>query len=230
MRLIIDSLIALMLACLLGAVILHYRHEQKRLIEVQQVHAALSQLQEQVLYRGAWVQSKTGEPGFPRAISPVWFPGGLPMNCLAPPRQPWLDVAPVGDHHDEPPDPVITSAEQAAFWYNPNRGLIRARVLPQFTQNATLELYNRVNGTLVRALNKSTDPARKPEVQPPNAGLSDADELDEADDVRQAARVPTLRSDDTDEAVAARMPTLRNDSQGLPVQATVPTDVDLLDH
>jgi hypothetical protein len=69
-----------------------------------------------------------------------------------PARQPWLDIAPPGDKSDHPSDPVITRGTQAGFWYNPNRGLFRARVAPQFNEEDTLELYNRLNNSNLRAL------------------------------------------------------------------------------
>ncbi|MCE9589185.1 MAG: hypothetical protein K8S99_01530 [Planctomycetes bacterium] len=191
MRLIVDTLIALMLACMLGAIILHYRHDQRSLIQVQQVHTALAQLQEQALLRGALSESETGEQGFPKVIAVKWFIDGRPLNALAPPTQPWLDVAPEGDMHDQPPDPIIDGPDQASFWYNPNRGLFRARIPSQFTEQGTIDLYNRVNGTLVSKLQRSVDPQRRPVVQNPNADAPDTQHADAA----PAPRAPTLRSD-----------------------------------
>ena len=95
-------------------------------------------------------------PGFPRYISPEWFVAdGLPMNATVPGRHPWLDVAPPDDHSDHPPDPVITWEGQAGIWYNPNRGVFRARVMPQWSETATLHLYNLLNDTELTRLSVS---------------------------------------------------------------------------
>src|SRR5690606_29054642 len=72
-------------------------------------------------------------------------------------------VAPEGDTHDHPPDPVLISKEQAGFWYNPALGVFRARVPQQVTAQETLTLYNRVNGTALLSLPVSDDPARQPQ-------------------------------------------------------------------
>ena len=85
-------------------------------------------------------QRDTRSTPFPARISPLWFDRDVPFNSLVSGRQPWIDVAPPGDMTDNPPDPVIQKAEQAGFWYNPNRGIIRARVIPQFTEVDTLNL------------------------------------------------------------------------------------------
>lgn len=228
MRLVIDTLIALMLAGILGAVILHYRYEQRRIIEVQQVHQSLSRMQEQALMRGALEVSRTGEQAFPHSISPLWFNDGLPMNALVPPQQPWLDVAPKDDRSDQPPDPVIYTTSQAAFWYNPSRGIFRARIIAQFTEQATLDLYNRVNGTLVRSLSRSDDPARRPRVQGPDAGLSDAGAQaggavgpGGAGGESVPATTPTLRSQPTNHAPP---PIFRNGAIPAPNASIIPSD------
>ena len=163
---VIDSLIALMLVLLLGGMLVHYRNEQAKILKYQQVHAALSTLQEQALYRGAMMEADSAEPRrFPLEISPRWFDNRMPVNRLVPPGQPWLDVAPPNDKNDHPPDPVITRPDQAGFWYNPYRGIFRARVTPQFTDEETLKLYNELNGTSLSWLPHDLDPALKPHLQ-----------------------------------------------------------------
>ncbi len=162
MRLLIDSLIAMMLVAVLAGIILHHRQQQRQLSQYQALHRALAQFREAVVSEGARDRSLANEWGYPLTISPLWFPEGLPANHLIPGRHPWIDLAPPGDMNDQPPDPVATRPDQAGFWYNPNRGLIRARVTPQFTQQATLSLYNQINGTMLVSLPRSTDPGRQP--------------------------------------------------------------------
>jgi hypothetical protein len=162
MRLLIDSLIAIMLVAVLAGIILHHRQQQRLLAQYQSLHQSLAQFREAVVYNGALDQSITNEWGYPRTISPLWFPEGLPNNELIPGRHPWIDLAPPGDMNDQPPDPIATRESQAGFWYNPTRGVIRARVTPQFTDQATLSLYNQINGTMLMALPRSNDPQRQP--------------------------------------------------------------------
>lgn len=162
MRLLIDSLIALMLVGILAGILVYHQHEAQELKRYRQVHEALAHLHEQALYHGALGAVDTSPTGFPLTISPLWFEGHVPLNVSVPGRQPWLDIAPVGDNNDHPPDPVCERADQAGFWYNPNRGIFRARVTPEISQTATLEKYNRVNGSFLKALPVAVDIARLP--------------------------------------------------------------------
>ena len=170
-RLIIDSLIALMLVGILASIMVYHREQQKLASRYQTVHRALARLHEQVVIHGALIENETGTGGYPANISPTWFSSAatsldphsdLPMNVMVPSRQPWVDVAPPGDLSDHPPDPIISRPDQAGFWYNPNRGLFRARVMPQFSEQETLRVYNMVNGTTLASLPRSGDTARRP--------------------------------------------------------------------
>jgi type II secretory pathway pseudopilin PulG len=162
MRLLIDSLIALMVVGILAGVILFQRAQTQKVEQCETVQQALARLQEQVLYRGALGEVDITDAGFPSDISPLWFGNNMPLNLMVPGRQPWLDVAPEGDNGDDPPDPVVTRPEQAGFWYNPNRGLCRARVQSQITERETLRLYNQLNGTFLKQLPHSNDDTRHP--------------------------------------------------------------------
>lgn len=163
MRLLIDSLIAVMLIGILAAVLLHHRHAQQQVEQYRQVHQALAALREQALYQAALREAASEEQTYPQEIDRAWFGAHLPINTVAPADHPWMDVAPEGDTHDHPPDPVLISKEQAGFWYNPALGVFRARVPQQVTAQETLTLYNRVNGTALLSLPVSDDPARQPQ-------------------------------------------------------------------
>lgn len=152
MRLVIDSLIALMLVGILATVVVYYRHGRTRVTDVTRVHAALAELHEQAAFRAALGVVERSDAGFPQRVSPDWFDGLIPVNSLVAGTHPWIDVAPPGDQSDQPPDPVIRRPEQAGFWYNPVRGIFRARVMPEDTDALTLEVYNRANGTSLSTL------------------------------------------------------------------------------
>lgn len=184
MRLLIDSLIALMLIAILGVVLVHHRHEQQRIAQHRSVHEALSSLYEQTLYHSVIDPDldlnhrhsgpmTVGTPlhRFPEVIEPAWFHGIEPRNVAAS-KHPWVDVAPSGDPYDHPPDPILRRPEQAGFWYNPSRGVFRARVPAQVTEAATLDLYNRLNNCSLTKLYEVKDAARVASI-PPAMRLAD---------------------------------------------------------
>jgi hypothetical protein len=191
MRLLIDSLIALMLLAVLGGVLVYHRHQEESAVEHQKVHRALADLQEAALLKGAMGDVETNDVGFPLDVMPVWFNGALPINSAVPERQPWLDIAPEGDKSDHPPDPVIRGGKQAGFWYNPNRGLFRARVTPQFTEEDTLELYNQLNNCNLRELPRK-DAAPRFAPRPAGSVLA-AKDASESPAAGTASRPSTLR-------------------------------------
>lgn len=162
MRLFVDSLIALMLVAVLGTLVWHHSETQRKLTQHQFVHRSLARLHEQAVFHAALDATQTSSRGFPLRIAPSWFGEQLPVNVLVSTRRPWLDVAPEGDSADHPPDPVIERYDQAGFWYNPHRGIFRARVERQITDRRTLELYNQVNGTALQTLPRYRDASREP--------------------------------------------------------------------
>lgn len=165
-RLLIDGLIALLLVGVLASAVPYFRERQRWNEQYISVQRALARLYEQATYHGVMQVHEVrgeGELVFPATISPMWFAGeGLPVNVAVPGRQPWLDIAPLGDFSDHPPDPVVTRADQAGIWYNPNRGIFRARVMSQWTEAATVELYNKYNDTTLKKFTAAEDRSRKP--------------------------------------------------------------------
>lgn len=166
MRLLIDSLICVMVVGLLAGLMWQHRHHQAQAKQRQDLRSALMMLHDTAAYHRALDQVAddvtTKRPG--EGISPAWFADGVPTNQMVPGRQPWLDVAPKSDPHRHPPDPVITEPDQAGFWYNPRHGVFRARVMPQATEAATMELYNLVNQSSLKNLEPDTSLARRPEL------------------------------------------------------------------
>ncbi len=161
MRRVIDILIVLMLAAILLGFVWHYRAEERNLDNYRLVHDAMSRLYEQALMQGS-LERQTTPAGFPLVMQSGWFPGGLPVNVAVESHQPWIDIAPLGDLADHPPDPVISGDHQAGFWYNPNRGLFRARVMPQFSEDETLGVYNQLNNTALKSLPRDSRAERRP--------------------------------------------------------------------
>jgi len=162
MRLVIDTLIALMLVLVLAGTLLYHRQETEQSVSLQRVQMALGELQARTILHGALGETEVNEWGFPTQVSPLWFEQDIPVNHLVPASHPWIDFAPTGDYSQHPPDPVITRPQQAGFWYNPARGIFRARVLPQLSEGRTLEMYNQINGTRLSELPHDRSEKRRP--------------------------------------------------------------------
>lgn len=171
MRLLIDSMIlVLALMILVGAVM--YRHTTAHQdLALQSVQEGLDEIHEKLEFQTALWQAKEDSVGpHPPQVMPDWFKYGLPANALVNETEdrPWLDIAPLGDYSDQPPDPLALEPGQAQFWYNPALGIVRARVPRQTTDRQTLDLYNRVNGTTLSRLPSDLDPDRAPLALNPN--------------------------------------------------------------
>lgn len=147
MRIVLDTLVALMVAGILAGVTLHQRDRDSRELQVQQLRRSVERLNREVQLRAALTQSALSEHGFPAAIDPEWFQDTLPRNPLLDDGRPWVEVAPIEQRSVEhPPDIGPANRLSAGFWYNPARGTVRARVPAGLSDRETLELYNRVNG------------------------------------------------------------------------------------
>ncbi|MFW5681976.1 MAG: hypothetical protein ACOC1G_03135 [Phycisphaeraceae bacterium] len=167
MRLLIDTLIAIMALGLLGGV-LWMRSDDSELRErIDSVRGALDELRTTAAYHGALGHLSNSPAGYPVHMMPEWFAEAVPMNVLLPDAHPWIDLAPPGDSAIHPPDPVASHEGQAGFWYNPNAGVFRARVPAEGGTSRRLELYNRVNHAELAALPESEDADRTPQAYHP---------------------------------------------------------------
>jgi hypothetical protein len=172
LRLLIDLLIVAMLAAGGYGGWWYYNHRQQEEATLSQAHDALSLLHDQTRYHQAMGRAEAAMGlDEPPLISHQWFGPTLPTNPYAHSQDsgahPWLDIAPDDDDHPHPPDPVLVTMDQAQFWFNPRLSVFRARVPAQESRRATLELYNRVNGTTLTRLDayEPEDPryqARRP--------------------------------------------------------------------
>lgn len=169
MRPLIDSMILMLVVTLLIGVVSYRKASERRERELATVRQGLAQFDDKLALQSVLWQAEgdaTGE--FPPQVMPEWFKDDMPSNPLAAGDRPWIDIAPVGDYSDQPPDPLAEEPAQASFWYNPNLGLVRARVPRQVSHRLTLELYNQINGTSLRALPIDEDPDRAPLALNPN--------------------------------------------------------------
>ena len=147
MRLLIDSLVAVMLTALLAAIILEHRSDKERYRDVEVATVDLHRLQREIYLQGAIGSVPLSERGFPITVDPEWFPGGLPRNPLLGPDHPWLEVAGASQQHlSHPPQRMAADRSIAKFWYNPYQGTVRARISSEMSEDEALALYNQING------------------------------------------------------------------------------------
>lgn len=127
---------------------------------VKRVSEELRRFNSVLAFQAASGQTQINSRGWPMTIEPAWFTPGPPKNVLISPERPWVDIAP--PEHANLTDPMVRMAinhSVAAFWYNPYRGIVRARVPMQFSDERTLSLYNTVNGTSLTSIHAEQMPS-----------------------------------------------------------------------
>ena len=153
MRLLIDSLVALMLAVLLAAIVLSHRSENNWYRDVEVATIDLHRLQREIYLQAALGRVALTDKGFPATVDPEWFPSGLPSNPLIGPDHPWLEIAGATEQElIHPPHRMAANRSTAKFWYNPYQGVVRARVSSELAEDEALALYNQVNGCRLPSL------------------------------------------------------------------------------
>ena len=162
MRLTINIMIPVMVLGLVAGVIFYDRSQRQEVNVYRQAQDELTRLRGQATYRGAMREVRVSRAGFPQVVREEWFEGeSLPTNVLIPGRQCWLDIAPPGDMFEHPPDPIAFRSSQGGFWYNPNIGVIRARVPWKNSTKEALAAYNRVNGSDLKAFPVAGDISKR---------------------------------------------------------------------
>jgi hypothetical protein len=148
MRLITDTLVALMLVGLVAGVIIHHRHKRDIEHRVRTTRAAVERFQSQINLQAALEKVTLTKRGYPQTVKLEWFEGDLPSNSLMGDRYPWVEIAgPSRRDRLHPVNRMATTLEVAQFWYNPYTGVVRARVPDSASDATALRLYNRVNSS-----------------------------------------------------------------------------------
>jgi hypothetical protein len=118
--------------------------------EINRAAAELNRLSLEISYRSVTGQGvERNEFGWPTTVNPDWFEkGDAPRNSLADPDAPWIEIAGPEDRTlDHPRIRMLVNDRVAGFWYNPGTGVVRARVPVMVSDDAALELYNRLNAS-----------------------------------------------------------------------------------
>lgn len=141
------GLVLVILASVAGAGWYYYQNfyvrQAKRVDATQQ---ALNKITQEAVYRASTKDIELSTRGHAATIQMSWFEQ-LPVNNLVASHVPWMDVAPESQANLLNPTRIVADSQLAGFWYNPGRGLVRARVPRQLSEQSTIDLYNKVNST-----------------------------------------------------------------------------------
>jgi len=153
LRWIIYSLAVLAAATVAGLIVAQRTQDTDEQTRVYETLAAVERLTLEIHVRRALETAELNGQSWPKRPDPAWFPDGVPSNKMLDRNRPWLEVAPVTQANlDHPPVRVATDETVAAFWYNPYRGVVRARAPERVSDQRTVELYNAINATRVSGL------------------------------------------------------------------------------
>lgn len=133
------------LTCVIGAIALAAQGMAKDVAHnarVVETRDALRAIKQQITIRAETPAS--GVIIWPKRIDPGWFNGKLPRNALIIDERPWMEIA--TDTNRAHPDDIETiSSKTPSFWYNPDKGIVRARVPSMSSAPNARDLYNTVN-------------------------------------------------------------------------------------
>jgi hypothetical protein len=147
MRLVIDSLVALMLCGFLAGVVLQTRSERRLEDKIELVRAEVERFQSQILLQAAMEKVELSQRGYPSTVEVGWFAGNTPANPLLGPTHPWVEIAAESQRELlHPPNRMAFDTDTAQFWYSPYTGVVRARVPSDVSDATAVRLYNRING------------------------------------------------------------------------------------
>ncbi len=144
------------LAMVVGGWRLYDWYQQQDKHQETQIHAAqraVDRVSQEVKYRAAMGKVELTLRGWPMTLDPQWFKGNPPQNPFAAVGSAWAEVAPPEDCElTDPPIRLALDRSTPAFWYNPCKGIVRARVSPTLSDEQALEIYNRINRTNLASL------------------------------------------------------------------------------
>lgn len=131
---------------------IYYDHAQEEL-QTEKTRLAVHRIERELAVRVATKTAELTSRGYPATIDPSWFAGESPVNALLDDHRPWIEVASADQADLEHPPMRIAMGEAApSMWYNPYRGIIRARVPTTVSDDRALSLYNRINATDLKTI------------------------------------------------------------------------------
>jgi len=157
MRRVVDLICVLVVASIAVAAVMMNKRGDQFAERVEETRAALVTIQSELVIRSQSGQASLNPRGWSETIVPAWFGGELPANTVLSEDRPWMEIASVEQASWEHPRPLFdVSGSDAAFWYNPALGIVRARVPMQPTDKATIDSYNTINNVDLQSLSASS--------------------------------------------------------------------------
>jgi hypothetical protein len=153
MRLVLDGLVALMLAGILAGIVIFNERREERGDKIRATRDAIHEIQAHLKVQIALEEVEMTDAGWPRTIDPEWFPLHQPRNLLLSDNRTWIEVVGPKDRMQQHPRNITGDDRNlAAFWYNPYQGIVRARIPAGLSDVETISLYNQVNGTTISSI------------------------------------------------------------------------------
>jgi len=185
-------MVLIALAGAVGAYVYQRAAIEREMLMVDSTRNALMDLGQRMRYLKATERIDLNDFGWPELIDSRWFNGEAPRNSMLSARHPWLEVASTMEYAlDHPVQRVAINERLAGFWYNPAKGIIRARVPQTVSDEKTIELYNRVNGAVISELFDS-----RPKKRILEGLLRDDEDLEEYEEERRSGVKVRRTSDD----------------------------------
>ena len=154
-------MVAVALAGAVGAYLFHRASEQREQLAVDATRDAVADIKRKMRFLIATEEIEVNEAGWPEVIDPRWFEGEPPRNIVLGARHPWLEVATTLEYAlDHPAQRVAINEQLAGLWYNPAKGIVRARVPQTVSDQNTIDIYNRINGSSITELFDSSPKKR----------------------------------------------------------------------
>ena len=123
--------------------LIHARMEHQYAITATQQE--LHRFKTELRLRSSLMDAELSSSGWVSGIDPSWFKNP-PRNHLLDSGHTWLDMAEAGEHaRQHPRERDSDDSSNAAWWYNPANGALRARVPAQTSSRSLNELYHRIN-------------------------------------------------------------------------------------
>ena len=146
MRTLLNILVVVMLVGILVGVVMIRSNKGIKQDQIRTARDEVHRFQRQITLQATMAEVELTAEGYPLTADPNWFYGNLPQNLLIEAGHPWVEIAGRNDRSLlHPLDLVVRDAAAAQFWYNPYKGIVRARVPADISDAIALEIYNQVN-------------------------------------------------------------------------------------
>ncbi len=148
MRILLNILIALALIGIAVVVAMSLQADGIQQDQIKTTNVEVRRFQRQIALQSAVADIELTSEGFPVTIDPLWFEGQLPTNTMLEHGRPWVQIAGWDERASlHPIDLAAHDVAAAQFWYSPYKGIVRARVPADISDERALRIYNQVNGS-----------------------------------------------------------------------------------